>query len=108
MCEESATLIPESIESPEEAASNDSGSLVVSKDLMPESILIFPLYDRPMFPKMMGPLIIDNPKMQEIILESHEQSKPMYLGLLLIRPTEDTLQHVPETPADFFTVGVAV
>ncbi len=108
MSEETTTLPSEGIQTPNEASAEDNaGYLVVSKDFLPDSILILPLYDRPMFPKMMGPMIIDNPQMQEIILEAQEHSRLMYLGLLLVRPTEDTLQHVPETLSDFFPVGVA-
>ena len=33
-------------------------SLVVSEDVFPESLIIVPLYDRPLFPKMLLPVII--------------------------------------------------
>ena len=96
MSEESTPLTPEEIEPPDEASSEDGNrSLVIAKDLLPDAILIFPLYDRPMFPKMMGPIVVDNPQIQQLIFEAQEKSNPMYLGLLLVRPTEDTLQHVP-------------
>ena len=107
MSEESTPLTPEEIEPPDEASSEDGNrSLVIAKDLLPDAILIFPLYDRPMFPKMMGPIVVDNPQIQQLIFEAQEKSNPMYLGLLLVRPTEDTLQHVPESASDFFPVGV--
>jgi ATP-dependent Lon protease len=82
-------------------------SLVVARDILPDAILIYPLHDRPMFPKMMGPLPIDNPKMQQLILEAWEHSRIMYLGLLLVRPTEGEMQHVPKNLSGFFSVGVA-
>ena len=107
MSDESTPLAPEGIDPPNETPPEDNaGSLVIARDLLPDAILIFPLYDRHMFPKMMGPIIIDNPQIQKIIFEAQEQSRSMYLGLLLVRPTEDTLQHVPESAADFFPVGV--
>ncbi len=86
---------------------DNSRSLVVARDILPDAILIYPLHDRPMFPKMMGPLTIDNPKMQQLILEAWEHSRIMYLGLLLVRPTEDEMQHVPKNVSGFFPVGVA-
>lgn len=107
MSDESTPVTPETIESPNEDVSEDNDkSLVIARDLLPDALLIFPLYDRPMFPKMMGPVIIENPKIQQIIYEAQEQSKPIYLGLLLVRPTDDGLQHPPERAADFFPVGV--
>ena len=35
-------------------------SLVVTKDLLPDRLMVIPLHDRPMFPKMMGPIIVDD------------------------------------------------
>ncbi len=108
MIEESTTLTPAGIETPNEASREDkAGALVVSRDFLPDAILVLPLYVRPMFPKMMGPIAIDNPQIQKIIYEAKEHSRLMYLGLLLVRPTEDTQQHVPENISDFFQVGVA-
>ncbi len=107
MSDEPNTLTPESIESLDETnPEEDAKSLVIARDLLPDALVIFPLYDRPMFPKMMGPVIIENPQIQQIIFDAQEKSKPMYLGLLLVKPTEDTLQHVPQSPSDFFSVGV--
>jgi len=108
MFEESTILKPIGNQTPSEASQEDNaGALVVSRDFLPDDILILPLYVRPMFPKMMGPIAIDNPQIQKIIFEAKEQSRLMYLGLLLVRPTEDTPQHVPENISDFFQVGVA-
>ena len=107
MSEESTPFTGEEIDPPTEQSSEENaGSLVVARDLLPDSLLIFPFYDRPMFPKMMGPIIIDNPQIQRIIFEAHEQSRPMYMGLLLVKPSDDALQHVPEKAEDFFSVGV--
>jgi ATP-dependent Lon protease len=109
MNEDPITLLSEGNQTSNETSMEDNeGSLVVARDLLPDAILIYPLYDRPMFPKMMGPLTIDNPKMQQLILEAREHSRLMYLGLLLVHPTEDEIQHVPKHMSDFFPVGVAV
>jgi ATP-dependent Lon protease len=107
MPEEPTLFTGDEIETPNEQSSEENaGSLIVARDLLPEAILIFPCYDRPMFPKMMGPIIIDSPQIQKIIFDAHEQSRPMYLGLLLVKPTDDTFQHAPEKNEDFFSVGV--
>jgi ATP-dependent Lon protease len=108
MFDESAISTSEGSQIPNEVTLEDNaGALVVSRDFLPDAILILPLYVRPMFPKMMGPIVIDNPQNQQIILEAQEQSRLMYLGLLLVRPTEDTMQHTLEKILDFFPVGVA-
>ena len=82
-------------------------SLVLAKDILPETLLIIPLFDRPMFPKMMGPIIVEDPRIQKTILETQQKGVPIYLGLLLVRPSEDGIASAPESMEDFFSVGVA-
>ncbi len=110
MDEKTTVLTPDGIDSPEDEVVEEGSdkSLVVSKDLLPETLLVIPLHDRPMFPKMMGPIIVDDPKIQQAIFEKGEQSTPLYLGLLLTRPTEDAMPKRPEDPDEFFNVGVVV
>lgn len=101
-------LSPDGIESPEETKKDrDSKSLVVSKDLLPETLLIIPLHDRPMFPKMMGPIIIDDPALQNAVMKHVNQNTPLYFGLVLQIPREDGLAHLVRSGDDFFKVGVA-
>ena len=45
-------------------------SLVVAQELLPESLLIVPAFERPLFPKMMGPLVIGNDAVKRQIAES--------------------------------------
>jgi ATP-dependent Lon protease len=87
---------------------NDGKSLVVAEDRLPEHLLLIPLHDRPMFPKMMGPIIIDDPALQQAIMETEDKTAPLYLGLLLMHPTEDSLPRNPQNADDFFKVGVVV
>ena len=82
-------------------------SIIVAKDILPETLTIIPLYDRPLFPKMMGPIIIDNPEMQKTILEGQKKSVPNYLGLLMTFPTDDNLPRTALDPKDFYGVGTA-
>ena len=109
MSEKPTVLTPDGIEDPEESG-DESGkqtSLVVARDLLPETLLIIPLFDRPMFPKMMGPIIVEDPKIQKTILDAQNKGAPIFLGLLLVRPSEDGIATAPETMEDFFSVGVA-
>ena len=109
MSEKTTVLTPDGIEEPDEGEENKESqtSLVIARDLLPETLLIIPLFDRPMFPKMMGPIIVEDPRIQKTILEAQQQGAPIYLGLLLVRPSEDGIANVPETIDDFFPVGVA-
>ncbi len=85
---------------------NDGKSLVVAEDRLPEQLLLIPLHDRPMFPKMMGPIIIDDAALQQAIMATEDKTAPLYLGLLLMHPTEDSLPRNPQNVDDFFRVGV--
>jgi ATP-dependent Lon protease len=87
---------------------NGDKSLIVAEDKLPEQILLIPLHDRPMFPKMMGPIIIDDAALQQAIMATEDKTVPLYLGLLLMRPTEDSLPRTPQGADDFFRVGVVV
>jgi ATP-dependent Lon protease len=110
MAEKPTVLTPDGIDSTEDENIEEGSdkSLVISKNLLPETLLIIPLHDRPMFPKMMGPIIVDDIKIQRALMERGEQSTPLYLGLLLTKPSEDAMPRRPEDPDDFFNVGVVV
>ncbi len=109
MAAQPTIMNPDEIVQPDKQTTPEDGkSLVLAKDILPDRLMLFPLHDRPMFPKMMGPVIIDDQNYRKVILESGEQTQPMYFGLLLVRPSEDTLQHTPQNEEDFFTMGVVV
>lgn len=107
MAEEPTVLTPDGIESPgDESVEGGEKSLVVQKDLLPERVMVIPLHDRPMFPKMMGPIIVDDPRLQQAVMKHVEQNKPLYFGLILQKPREDGLAHAAQSEDDFFKVGV--
>ena len=81
---------------------------VVSHDHLPDKLLVIPLRDRPMFPKMMGPLVLEEPALQREIIEYSDKSLPLYLGLILVRPNDDALVQTPTSGHDFFGVGTVV
>jgi len=106
MAEEATVLTPDGIESPGDEKEKDSGkSLVVSKDLLPERVMVIPLHDRPMFPKMMGPIIVDDLVLQQAVMKHVNRNAPLYFGLILQKPNEDGLAHAAEDADDFFKVG---
>lgn len=106
MAEETRVLTPDGIESPGDEKGNESGkSLVVTKDLLPERLMIIPLHDRPMFPKMMGPIIIDDVNLQQAVMKHVNRNAPLYFGLVLQKPKEDGMAHAAQSGDDFFKVG---
>jgi ATP-dependent Lon protease len=107
MAEETTVLTPDGIESPGEENGKDSPkSLIIAKDLLPDRVMVIPLHDRPMFPKMMGPVIIDDTRLQQAVLKHVNSNTPLYFGLILQKPTEDGLAHAAKEKDHFFKVGV--
>ena len=68
-------------------------SLVVSEDVFPESLIIVPLYDRPLFPKMLLPVIISDEKLEKVLLEELKESL-RYVGLVY------SFEHDKNSPAE--------
>ncbi len=62
-------------------------SIIVASDLLPTSLIIIPLFDRPFFPKMMVPILLTNEELVNNILESLSD-KQKYVGLLFAEETE--------------------
>jgi ATP-dependent Lon protease len=103
MAEQPTVLTPEM-----DDVENDGKSLIVAEDKLPEHLLLIPLHDRPLFPKMMGPIIIEEPALQQALMDIEDKNAPLYLGLLLTHPSDDSLPRMPQNADDFFKVGVVV
>jgi len=109
MTEKDTVLAPDEMEDHEVENNKDTQkSLVVAKDILPDNLIIIPLHDRPMFPKMMGPIFIDDPVMRQMVMKHVDKNTPLYFGLVLLKPSDDGLAHSPQSGDDFFKVGVAV
>ncbi len=108
MTDDATIITPEDNEAIDDTHKEESKSLIVATENPPERLMLFPLHDRPMFPKMMGPVIIDDKHYQQVIIASGEYTQPMYFGLLLVKPSDDNLQHRPTEQEDFFSMGVVV
>ncbi len=80
-------------------------SLVVSEDVFPDSLLIVPLYDRPLFPKMLLPVIISEEKLGKVLLK--ELKGPLrYVGLVYsYEPEDDSQTNEPGTTDNLSKVG---
>jgi len=109
MTDKTTVLPPDGAENQEiESEKEAPKSLVVAKDLLPDNLMIIPIHDRPMFPKMMGPIFIDDPVMRQTVTKHVEENIPLYFGLILLRPSDDGLVRSLRSSDDFFKVGVAV
>jgi len=108
MAEKPTILTPEGdVELEQEIENQESQSLLPAHDVLPESLMIIPLYDRPMFPKMMGPIMVEDPRIQKMILDAQDKGLVIYLGLLLVKQAETGISQAPQSIDDFHTTGVA-
>ena len=92
-------IIPDEIEEPGER------SLVVPTEKLPEEIVIIPVHDRPMFPKMMGPIVIDDVNLGKMVLKFLKEDRPLYFGVLLQKTTDNGDVIPPAGVDDFHSMG---
>ncbi len=86
---------------------DDSSDIILARDLLPESLLVIPLQDRPIFPKMTVPLVIDNPGIAETLIKQVENGS-RYVALVLRQPDEESQQdeeHTSKAPPSLYRVG---
>ena len=60
-------------------------SIVIASDVFPEVLLVAPMFDRPLFPKMMVPVMITDDDLEQELLESFKDELK-YLGLVFSKP----------------------
>jgi ATP-dependent Lon protease len=82
-------------------------SVVLAQEVLPETLLIVPMFERPIFPKMIGPVVITGDELKREVVDALQSSKP-HLALLMVRPGLDDLPDGPAAASDFHDVGVAV
>ena len=80
-------------------------AIVVADSLLPSVIPLIPLTDRPIFPKMMHPLVVVDERYKKIILDNMEGA-PSYLGLVLVKADPGSPEELPKLPDNFNKVGV--
>ncbi len=90
---------------PESGAPTEPGSLVVAHEVLPDTLLIVPLYERPLFPKMMGPLLITDEELKKALLAELDESH-RHLGLLLVRARLEPSERQVGSSQDLHRVGV--
>jgi ATP-dependent Lon protease len=92
-----------------DAAAPQAGdrSIVLAQDVLPDTLLIVPALERPMFPNMMGTILLGGDELKRSVTESL-QSEPKLLGLVMVRSKPDEPRREPEAASDFHEVGVAI
>jgi ATP-dependent Lon protease len=90
----------------EPPAGAGSRTIVPARYVLPPTLPILPLTTRPLFPRMMSPMLVDETPLKEMVSAVlHSNSK--FLGLVLAReqPAEGE-RRMPKSVADLHPVGV--
>lgn len=94
----------------ESSSASHTQSVIPARDLLPETLPIVPLFNRPMFPKILGPVTIDNEELIKLLIQKAEaeESAPLYLGLVLVKSQEDEPTPAPANLSadNLYKVGV--
>ncbi len=80
--------------------------IVLARDLLPDHLPIIPILTRPLFPKMIVPLVIDDPHGKKAIQEVL-QSNVKHIGIVLVRPRANQPESGVIKAVDLYSVGVA-
>ncbi|HNR98445.1 MAG TPA: endopeptidase La [Planctomycetota bacterium] len=99
MTEQKSTLDP-----PGDAAPAKEG-LVLARELLPKRLPIIPLQHRPLFPKMVAPMLIGDKPLQEVLLKNIE-TQANHVGLVLVRRREGARNDDRIRGADLHRIGV--
>ena len=87
------------------AAGTEGKGVVLARDVFPEVIPIVPLHNRPLFPKMLVPLMFEAENLKRMIRDRAEAHK-RYVGLLLVKTSDDERTTEAVSSADLHKVGV--
>ncbi len=88
-----------------------SADIVIADSIAPDVIPLVPLYDRPLFPKMMAPVVVGKNEQSQALLKAVE-SASNYVGLILAKSDQQTASQppeeiqLPESMDDLYKVGV--
>lgn len=105
MAEKPTVLNPDGTDATDNVHEEKSSPPALIQEILPEKLMVIPLFERPMFPKMMGPIIVEDVRLQKLILEHDVRNRPLYFALILTKPEGASANRDPESQADFFDVG---
>ncbi|MCG8333869.1 MAG: endopeptidase La [Proteobacteria bacterium] len=93
---------------------DDAGpaEIVVADTLLPDVLPLVPLFDRPLFPKMMAPVVVGKNEQSKALIKAVE-SASNYVGLILVKsemgaapPQPGENLPLPESVDDLHKIGV--
>lgn len=91
--------------------SGDGRQLVLARHVLPSELNLIPLHNRPLFPKMTVPMIVDDAALVKMIREK-QASSSKFLGLVLRRPERAADEEGGDSGRvdadDLYRVGVIV
>jgi ATP-dependent Lon protease len=88
----------------DEAEGDEAGeTLVLASTLFPPQLPVIPINNRPLFPKMMVPMMIDDAELVKMLVE-HVKEEPRYVALVLRRDAKQ--DSADEESLDLHEVGV--
>ncbi|MDI6774582.1 MAG: endopeptidase La [Verrucomicrobiota bacterium] len=96
----------EVVREPAGPASADEKKIVPAREVLPSQLPIVPVNNRPVFPKMTVPIVIDDDNLKKLLADAvKDQNK--FVGLLLKKETKDSEKPEAASPANLYSVGVA-
>jgi ATP-dependent Lon protease len=88
------------------AAKPEDKTLIPARYAFPDELQVLPLLSRPLFPKMMVPLSVDDGPLKEMLARV-AQSSSKFIGLVLARETPgDEDRKIPRKAEGLYKVGV--
>lgn len=85
---------------------DEKGSLIALEDMLPNSVLLVPIYEKPAFPGMMIPITISNTELAKVVTD-YLSEKNDYIGIVYDEgdPNDDL---EPDLMPDIGTIGKIV
>jgi ATP-dependent Lon protease len=79
--------------------------IILAREVLPDRLTIIPIVTRPLFPKMIVPLVVDDERGKKAINEAL-QANSKYIGIVLIKQDEKSTENVPPKMIHLYSVGV--
>lgn len=90
----------------EQGTKANTKTIMPARFVFPSALPIMPLLNRPLFPKMMVPLSVDDAALREMLTKTAE-SASKFIGLVLAKNADtDEERRIPRRAAELYEVGV--
>ena len=90
----------------EHGRKSEDKTIMPTRFVFPNTLPILPLLNRPLFPKMMVPLSVEDAALKDMLIKTAESSSK-FIGLVLAKDQDnDEARHIPRHAAELYEVGV--